>query len=80
MLDSKPRSNFSKCKYWSNRTHWEWARVPNERERNSFLKENFIAGNKTYFIFCWMMENLYNSLKGLHYIIAGTQKAYMLSK
>ncbi|HMW39990.1 MAG TPA: MBL fold metallo-hydrolase [Saprospiraceae bacterium] len=42
MLDGKLVPTFPNAKYWSNRTHWEWARVPNERERNSFLKENFI--------------------------------------
>lgn len=33
---------FPKAVYWSNERHWEWASNPNERERASFLKENFI--------------------------------------
>ncbi len=33
---------FTNAKYWSNKSHWEWASNPNEREKNSFLKENFI--------------------------------------
>jgi glyoxylase-like metal-dependent hydrolase (beta-lactamase superfamily II) len=33
---------FGNATYWSNRTHLEWAREPNARERASFLKENFV--------------------------------------
>lgn len=33
---------FPKAKYWSNQKHWSWALNPNERERASFLKENFV--------------------------------------
>lgn len=33
---------FPNARYWSNKTHWEWALKPNEREKNSFLKENFV--------------------------------------
>lgn len=31
---------FPNATYWSNKTHWESANNPNERERASFLKEN----------------------------------------
>jgi len=31
---------FKNAKFWSNRSHWEWATEPNPRERASFLKEN----------------------------------------
>ncbi|MFN0216561.1 MAG: MBL fold metallo-hydrolase [Saprospiraceae bacterium] len=34
--------SFPKAKYWTNRTHFDWAMNPNERERASFLKENFV--------------------------------------
>jgi len=34
--------SFPKATYWSNQKHWNWASQPNERERASFLKENFI--------------------------------------
>ncbi|NOT36728.1 MAG: MBL fold metallo-hydrolase [Saprospiraceae bacterium] len=34
--------SFPNAKYWSNKTHWNWALKPNERERNSFLHENFV--------------------------------------
>ncbi len=33
---------FPNAKYWSNERHWNWALQPNDRERNSFLKENFV--------------------------------------
>ncbi len=33
---------FPNATYWSNKTHYEWALNPNERERASFLKENFV--------------------------------------
>jgi glyoxylase-like metal-dependent hydrolase (beta-lactamase superfamily II) len=33
---------FPNAVYWSNQTHWQSASNPNERERASFLKENFI--------------------------------------
>ncbi len=33
---------FNNATYWSNKTHWEWAVRPNEREKASFLKENIL--------------------------------------
>lgn len=33
---------FPNAVYWSNERHWDWAINPNERERASFLKENFV--------------------------------------
>lgn len=33
---------FPKARYWSNRQHFDWAMQPNEREKASFLKENFV--------------------------------------
>jgi glyoxylase-like metal-dependent hydrolase (beta-lactamase superfamily II) len=32
---------FPAATYWSNEVHWNWAMQPNEREKASFLKENF---------------------------------------
>ncbi len=34
--------SFPNAVYWSNERHWDWAMNPNDRERASFLKENFI--------------------------------------
>jgi len=31
---------FKNAKFWSNKGHWKWATVPNQREKASFLKEN----------------------------------------
>ncbi|MBK9272228.1 MAG: MBL fold metallo-hydrolase [Saprospiraceae bacterium] len=33
---------FPKAVYWSNKLHWDWAFKPNDRERASFLRENFV--------------------------------------
>ncbi len=33
---------FKNAKYWSNLDHWNWATVPNNREKASFLRENII--------------------------------------
>jgi glyoxylase-like metal-dependent hydrolase (beta-lactamase superfamily II) len=33
--------SFPNAHYWTNKRHYEWACQPNERERASFLKENF---------------------------------------
>ena len=31
---------FKNARFWSNESHWEWAKYPNQREKASFLKEN----------------------------------------
>ncbi len=33
---------FKNAKYWSNQAHWQWATVPNAREKASFLSENIL--------------------------------------
>ncbi|WP_143310685.1 MBL fold metallo-hydrolase [Chitinophaga vietnamensis] len=33
---------FKNATYWSNTDHWQWATVPNDREKASFLKENIL--------------------------------------
>jgi glyoxylase-like metal-dependent hydrolase (beta-lactamase superfamily II) len=33
---------FKNATYWSNEKHWQWATVPNAREKASFLKENIL--------------------------------------
>jgi len=33
---------FKNARFWSNENHWQWATVPNRREKASFLKENII--------------------------------------
>jgi len=38
----KPVPAFKNAVYWSNMQHWHWAIQPNDREKASFLKENFL--------------------------------------
>jgi len=33
---------FKNAKYWTNEEHWQWATVPNAREKASFLSENIL--------------------------------------
>lgn len=33
---------FKNARFWSNEKHWEWAIMPNAREKASFLKENIL--------------------------------------
>jgi glyoxylase-like metal-dependent hydrolase (beta-lactamase superfamily II) len=33
---------FKKATYWSTENHWQWATVPNPREKASFLSENIL--------------------------------------
>ena len=33
---------FPRANYWSNADHWNWATIPNPREKASFLEENII--------------------------------------
>lgn len=33
---------FKNAVYWSNEDHWQWATIPNDREKASFLKENIL--------------------------------------
>lgn len=45
-IEKTPEGNlipaFKNATYWSNRAHWEWAVIPNDREKASFLKENIL--------------------------------------
>lgn len=33
---------FKNARFWSNENHWQWATIPNRREKASFLHENII--------------------------------------
>lgn len=39
---SSLKLTFPNARYWTNRTHWEYAMTPNQREKPSFLKENLL--------------------------------------
>jgi glyoxylase-like metal-dependent hydrolase (beta-lactamase superfamily II) len=41
-VGEKLETTFPKATYWSNQAHWQWATVPNAREKASFLKENIL--------------------------------------
>jgi glyoxylase-like metal-dependent hydrolase (beta-lactamase superfamily II) len=41
-VNGKLVPTFPNATYWSNEIHWNWAMQPNERERASFLQENFV--------------------------------------
>lgn len=36
------RPAFESARFWSNERHWQWATIPNPREKASFLSENII--------------------------------------
>jgi glyoxylase-like metal-dependent hydrolase (beta-lactamase superfamily II) len=40
--DNIPVPAFKNARYWVSRQQWEWAESPNQREKSSFLKENFV--------------------------------------
>lgn len=33
---------FKNARFWSNKDHWQWATIPNQREKASFLEENIL--------------------------------------
>jgi len=39
---TKYEPTFKNANYWTNKKHWQWATVPNVREKASFLKENIL--------------------------------------
>ncbi len=38
---------FKNAKFWTNENHWEWATIPNAREKASFLPENILPMQKS---------------------------------
>ena len=42
LVSGRPELTFKNATYWSNADHWQWATVPNTREKASFLKENIL--------------------------------------
>jgi glyoxylase-like metal-dependent hydrolase (beta-lactamase superfamily II) len=41
-VDERFEMVFPNARYWSNQEHWQWATIPNAREKASFLKENIL--------------------------------------
>lgn len=42
MENGSAKLTFPHARYWSNKDHWQWATVPNAREKASFLTENIL--------------------------------------
>jgi len=40
--EDKLLPTFKNARYWTNKSHWDWAVFPNAREKASFLKENIL--------------------------------------
>ncbi len=55
----KVKPAFSNAKYWSSKEHFDWAYTPNEREKASFLKENFVPLEEQGLLHYVPMENDY---------------------
>jgi glyoxylase-like metal-dependent hydrolase (beta-lactamase superfamily II) len=41
-VDDRFETVFPNAHYWTNQEHWQWATVPNAREKASFLRENIV--------------------------------------
>lgn len=58
---------FPAATYWTNEVHWQWALEPNERERASFLKENFVPLQACGVLqFIDVQKDMVEWLPGLH--------------
>jgi len=42
MINGEYVPAFPNARYWTNKSHWDWAMNPNDREKASFLKENLL--------------------------------------
>lgn len=57
---------FPKAKYWTNEVHYQWAMHPNDREKASFLKENFVPLQEMGLLHFIPVEQDYTFLPGFH--------------
>jgi len=77
--DGSLKPTFRNAKYWSHSRHWDWAMTPNNREKASFLKENFEPLLSTDQISFIDKENI--GLEFLDFIIAeGHTEAQLIPK
>ena len=68
---------FRNAKYWSHKDHWQWATVPNNREKASFLKENIIPIQEAgHLNFVENENNIFNKFSAL--IVNGHTEAQMI--
>ena len=57
---------FKNAKYWTNKKHWKWATVPNNREKASFLKDNIIPIQESgHLNFVENENNIFNNFDAL---------------
>ena len=57
---------FKNAKYWTNKKHWKWATVPNNREKASFLRENIIPIQESgHLNFVETENNIFNNFNAL---------------
>ena len=57
---------FKNAKYWTNKKHWQWATVPNDREKASFLKDNIIPIKESgHLNFVEQEKNIFNNFDAL---------------
>lgn len=69
LVDGKLVTAFKNAIYWSNEAHWNWAMVPNAREKASFLKENFspiFQSGQLRFVAPWESKVENGRIQGWH--------------
>ncbi len=60
---------FKNAIFWSNEAHWNWAIIPNDREKASFLKENILPiqeSGQLKFIQPWQASTENSKIPGWH--------------
>lgn len=74
-VNGKPSMTFENAKYWSNKDHWQWATVPNPREKASFLKENILPMQEQGHLHFVDEENLQSfGAFDIHFVSGHTDK------
>jgi glyoxylase-like metal-dependent hydrolase (beta-lactamase superfamily II) len=77
--EGKLYPTFPNARYWSNEKHWNWAMNPNDREKASFLKENFVPLQKDKVLkFIESPSDYFEWIPGIHiHICNGHTEAMM---
>lgn len=72
------RPAFPNATYWSNEEHWNWATMPNEREKASFLKENILPIRESGQLRFLPTTDGANFIEGVRIRLAGGHTAAMM--